>query len=268
MADSFSSILPNIIRMVEKTSGQQFSESKDYYIEAKLRIVAKEWRIPSMEHLIQTLKMSPPPGLIQDINEALCIHESLFFRDQSLFDMLKLVIFPQLSKQSRPLKIWCAGCSSGQEPYSYSFLTHDNKLPIQILATDFSRKIVKKAQLGLYTTFEVQRGIPLHKLMTYFIKVDDDWQVRPEYKFPISFQVLNLMSDFDKLDQFDMISCRNVLIYMSAENKLNILNRIDKKLKADGYLILGATENLPDELNNQYRQECAGVYKKKSNPSI
>lgn len=262
MTDSFSSILPSIIRLVEKTSGQQFSESKDYYIEAKLRLVAKEWRIPSMQQLVQTLKMSPPPGLIQDINEALCIHESLFFRDQSLFDALKLIVFPNLSKQTRSIKIWCAGCSSGQEPYSYSFLAHENKVPIQIFATDFSRKIIKKAQMGLYSMFEIQRGIPLHKLTTYFFKVDDDWQVRQEYKTPISFQVLNLLSDFDQLDQFDMISCRNVLIYMSAENKLDILRRIDKKLKVDGYLILGSTEALPDALKNQYKQESTGIFRK------
>lgn len=265
MNSSFSDIFPILIRMVEKTSGQQFSESKDYYLEAKLRLVAKEWNIQSFDQFVHLIKTSPSKGLIQDINEALCVHESLFFRDPSVFDFLKDSIIPQAqSLESGSVKIWSAGCSSGQEPYSINFICKDLGISADILGTDFSRKILSKSQKGIYSTFEVQRGIAMNKLLTYFIKVDDNWSVRPEFRNNINFQILNLLSDFSYLPKFNIVFCRNVLIYMSPENRLNILSRITNQILPSGYLVLGSTETIPDVLKKDFVQENFCTFRKKN----
>ena len=152
-------------------------------------------------------------------------------------------------RSSRTIRIWCAAASTGQEPYSLAMLLKEMQRDlagwrIDVIATDLSNEVLEKARQGIYSQFEVQRGLPIQLLIKYFTQIGDMWQIAPDIRSMVKYQQLNLLSDFSHLGMFDLIFCRNVLIYFDQETKINLLDRLARVIAGDGYLVLGAAETV------------------------
>jgi chemotaxis protein methyltransferase CheR len=179
-------------------------------------------------------------------------NETLFFRDTSPFEQLQKVVFPQMManrRESRHIRIWSAGCSSGQEPYSVAMILKEmsgalGDWRIDILATDISRAVLEKAKTGLYTQFEVQRGLPIAMLMKYFEQTGDKWELDPSVRAMVRFDEFNLLNDPRPLGAFDIVFCRNVLIYLDQPTKTKVLDGIFNLMPADGVLFMGGAETV------------------------
>ena len=152
-------------------------------------------------------------------------------------------------KNSRTIRIWCAAAACGQEPYSLAMCLKEIEAEIagwriEMLATDLSGEVLEKARAGLYTQFEVQRGLPIQLLIKYFAQIGELWQIAPDIRAMIKYRQLNLLADFSRLGMFDLIFCRNVLIYFDQDAKTDVLNRLARVTAYDGYLVLGAAETV------------------------
>jgi chemotaxis protein methyltransferase CheR len=190
--------------------------------------------------------------LMSHIAEAMATPETFFFRDKKPFDQLKDFILPQIlaqNPQKKSLRIWSAACSSGQEAYSIAMIIKEmsktiGQWNVEIIATDFSNKILEKARKGEYTQFEVQRGLPIQYLMKYFVQNGESWVVSHDIKKMVDFRQSNLLSPMNNMGSFDIIFCRNVLFYFEPETKRKVLENISGTLDKEGYLILGSAESL------------------------
>jgi chemotaxis protein methyltransferase CheR len=179
-------------------------------------------------------------------------NESLFFRDKAPFEHFRSTILPALKaarQNSRTIRIWCAAAAAGQEPYSLAICLKEMEPDIagwriDLLATDLSNDVLEKARLGIYSQFEVQRGLPIHLLIKYFTQSSDMWQLVPDVRGMVKYRQLNLMSDFAHLGMFDLVFCRNVLIYFDQRTKVDLLDRLAQVIAPDGYLVLGAAETV------------------------
>jgi chemotaxis protein methyltransferase CheR len=179
-------------------------------------------------------------------------NETFFFRDKTPFENFRSAVLPALlaaRRTSRTIRIWCAASSTGQEPYSLAMLLKEMEgdvagWRIDLIATDLSNDVLAKARHGIYSQFEVQRGLPIKLLIKYFAQTGDMWQIAPEIRAMVKFQQLNLLSDLSRLGTFDLIFCRNVLIYFDQEAKTGMLNRLGRAIAGDGYLVLGAAETV------------------------
>ena len=184
--------------------------------------------------------------------EAMTTNESFFFRDKTPFEHFRLTIMPALLAARRPtrsIRIWCAAAATGQEPYSLAMCLKEIEAEIagwriELLATDLSGEVLEKARSGLYTQFEVQRGLPIQLLIKHFSQSGELWQIAPEIRAMVRYRQLNLLADFTQLGTFDLIFCRNVLIYFDQETKTDVLNRLARVIAGDGYLVLGAAETV------------------------
>ena len=179
-------------------------------------------------------------------------NETFFFRDKIPFDHLRDSIVPgliQARAARKSLRIWSAASSTGQEPYSIAMCLKEMGAAlagwrIEIVATDLSQEVLEKSKAGLYSQFEVQRGLPIQLLMKYFTQVGDVWQLNADVRAMVQYRQLNLLQDFSHLGTFDVIFCRNVLIYFDQDTKAVIFERMAKGLEADGTLLLGAAESV------------------------
>jgi chemotaxis protein methyltransferase CheR len=179
-------------------------------------------------------------------------NESFFFRDKIPFDQFRDTIMPALMaarERERRIRIWCTAAATGQEPYSLamSLKGMGAKLAgwrVDILATDLATQVLEKAKAGVYSQFEVQRGLPIQQLVKFFSQVGESWQIAPEIRAMVTFRPLNLLNDFSPLGNFDLVFCRNVLIYFAQDTKISVLNRLAKQVPADGFLVLGAAETV------------------------
>ena len=186
------------------------------------------------------------------MTEALTINETSFFRDKTLFQTFADQLLPRLvaaRADTRRLRIWCAGCSTGQEPYSIAMLIDERmrQLPgwhVEIVATDLSRPVIEAARQGRYSQFEVQRGLPVTLLLRHFHRSGESWQINDDLRGRIAFSTLNLMESFKSLGRFDIIFCRNVLIYFDATTKARVLGNLSDALVDDGVLALGGAERV------------------------
>jgi chemotaxis protein methyltransferase CheR len=190
--------------------------------------------------------------MVVDVVEAMTTNESFFYRDKIPFDHFRDAIMPGLMAaraKERRIRIWCAAASTGQEPYSLAMSIKEMKQKlggwrVEILATDLSTEVLEKAKAGVYSQFEVQRGLPIQLLVKYFSQVGDTWQIAPDIRAMVQYRPLNLLTDFSNLGRFDVVFCRNVLIYFDQETKIGVLNRVSKMLEGDGFLVLGAAETV------------------------
>jgi chemotaxis protein methyltransferase CheR len=244
--------------LVHRRSGLVLSADKAYLLESRLGPVARREGFTSIEAMIATLRTRRDERLAVLVTEAMTTNETFFFRDKTPFDNFKDYMLPQLLKARQPgapIRIWCAACSSGQEPYSLAMII-DEMLPqlgghrVEIVATDISSQVLEKAKAGIYSQFEVQRGLPVKLLVKHFEQQGEVWRVRPELKRFISFQTLNLLDDFKRLGQFDVIYCRNVLIYFDQPTKKDVLARMAAQTPRDGFLVLGAAETVMNLSND------------------
>lgn len=239
-------------QLVRKRSGLVLTAEKSYLIESRLAPIARKEGMSGVDELVQSMRQKPDERVIIAVVDAMTTNETFFFRDKTPFDLLKDDVIPPMTKARPPghkLRIWCAAASSGQEPYSIAMLIDQtpaimNGLGADILATDISDRVLEKARTGAYTQFEVQRGLSIQMLMKYFDKKDDQWRISDRMRAAVRFQALNLLSDFRFLGRFDIVFCRNVLIYFDTQTKRDILERMARQMPDDGVLLLGAAETV------------------------
>ncbi len=239
-------------RFLRETSGLAVEDDKLYMIEDRLRPVLRAANLSGIDELARSLHGDARSELARTVAETLTINETSFFRDKGLFAAFADTLLPALMaarQDRRKLRIWCAGCSSGQEPYSLAMIIDEQarKLAgwqIEIVATDLSRTIIDNAKRGTYSQFEVQRGLPVAMLLRYFRRAGDLWHISDYLRAKVSFKTHNLMSDARELGTFDIIFCRNVLIYFDVATKTRVLGSLADALADDGFLVLGAAERV------------------------
>jgi chemotaxis protein methyltransferase CheR len=233
-------------------SGLVLSTDKGYLLESRLAPLARAEGYPSIEALIGAARRENNDRLLWAITEALATHETFFFRDNTPFDLFKQDVLPVLARargRTGTIRIWCAACSSGQEPYSLAMLLEEERarlgsMKIEIVATDMAGRVLEKAKAGIYSQFEVQRGLAIQRLVQHFEQNGDQWRVKPNIRQMVTFQKQNLLDNFSAMGTFDVIFCRNVLIYFDADSKKKILARLARQSAADGYLFMGAAETV------------------------
>jgi chemotaxis protein methyltransferase CheR len=241
-----------ITALLRKRSGLVLTRDKLYLLESRLTPVARAAGLGGLPGLIDAIRKRGDPRLIDEVVDAMTTNESFFFRDIKPFDQFRDHVLPELMKAraaTRHIRIWSAACSSGQEPYSLCMILKDNaaKLTgwkIEILGTDISRQMLIKARRGIYSQFEVQRGLPIQNLVKYFGQEGDRWIISAELRNMVTFREFNLLDDPRPLGPFDVIFCRNVLIYFDQDTKAKVLHQIGTVLRPDGYLYLGGAETV------------------------
>jgi chemotaxis protein methyltransferase CheR len=241
-----------ICQILRDRSGLVLTNDKAYLLESRLLPVARKWKLAGFDELVKAIRTRPDEAMIRDVVEAMTTNESFFFRDIKPFDQFKQLILPALLKNraaSKTIRIWSAACSSGQEAYSLAMILAEaapqlNGWKIDIVGTDISTEILTRARDGMYSQFEVQRGLPITLLVKYFQQVGDRWQINLKIRNAVQYREFNLLGDPASLGRFDVVFCRNVLIYFDQPTKAKVLNGIAKQMPEDGFLILGGAETV------------------------
>jgi chemotaxis protein methyltransferase CheR len=239
-------------KLLKERSGLDLSADKQYLVESRLVPLARKANLAGITELVQKLKVGAAEPLIADVVEAMTTNETFFFRDKTPFDHLKDTMLPALLQARaarRALRIWCAASSTGQEPYSIAMCLKGLGATlagwrIDIVATDLSQGVLEKSKAGIFSQFEVQRGLPIQLLVKHFTQVGDMWQLNADIRSMVQHRQLNLLQDFGHLGTFDIIFCRNVLIYFDQDTKAGIFERMAKLVEGDGFLVLGAAESV------------------------
>jgi chemotaxis protein methyltransferase CheR len=238
-------------KFLKDRSGLDLSADKQYLVESRLIPLARKAGLAGIDELVAQIK-SGSTALASDVVEAMTTNETFFFRDKLPFDHLRDTIMPELlqSRASRrSLRIWCAASSTGQEPYSIAMCLKEmgaqlSGWRVEIIATDLAQSVLEKCKAGVYSQFEVQRGLPIQMLVKYFKQTGELWQLNPDIRAMTQFRQLNLLQDFAHLGTFDIVFCRNVLIYFDQDTKVNVFKRLAKVMEPDGFLALGAAETV------------------------
>lgn len=249
ISDSSSRILAGLL---EARTGQQLTMSRRWRIETALSSLLREREIATLDELITILVMGKEPSLSQKVVEALLNNETYFFRDRAPFDLLQRHALPELAKarfESKRLRIWSVGCSTGQETYSLAMLFAEEPhkwagWTIDILGTDVSTSCVDRARRGIYSQFEVQRGLGINQMIKWFEECPDGWRAVEALRKSVRFQVHNLLEPTPHPGGFDIVLCRNVLLYLNPDKKTLAFDRIANSMADDGWLMLGAGETV------------------------
>jgi len=239
-------------KLLKERSGLVLAAEKQYLAESRLLPLARRHGMSTLTELVGALKAQAAPALASDVVDAMTTNETFFFRDKVPFDQVRDVVLPALiaaRAREKRIRIWCAAASTGQEPYSIAMTLKGMEAAlagfrVDILATDLVGDMLERAKAGIYSQFEVQRGLPIQMLVKYFRQVDEAWQIVPELRNMVQFRTLNLLNDFSPLGMFDVVFCRNVLIYFDQPTKNGVLERVARQMPEDGYLILGAAETV------------------------
>ena len=269
ISDSSSRILAG---MLEARTGQQLTMSRRWRLETALSQLLRERGIASIDELITILVMGREPSLSNRVVEALLNNETYFFRDRTPFDLLKAAALPELARRreaSRTIRIWSAGCSAGQEAYSLAMLFAEDPVrwsgwTIDILASDVSETVVERARAGLYTQFEVQRGLGIQQMIRWFEETPAGWRANEALRKSVRFQVHNLLEMPPHPSKFDLILCRNVLLYLNDATRRKAFDRLSGALAPDGWLMLGAGETVIGQATAlETDREMRGLYRLK-----
>jgi len=238
--------------LLKEKSGLIVTADKIYLLDARLSPIARKHNIAGLDALVTAMRAPGAFALIGEVVDAMTTNETSFFRDKTPFEALKTSLIPGLITRraaQKAIRIWSAACSTGQEPYSLAMMLRD-QFPvlgdwrIEIVATDLSPTVLARARDGVFSAFEVQRGLPIQMLVRHFDQVEQNWRIKPELKRMIDFRPLNLLGDLGALGRFDIILCRNVLIYFDQPTKAAVLSRMARMLPSDGSLILGGAESV------------------------
>jgi chemotaxis protein methyltransferase CheR len=255
--------------IVRQRSGLVLTADKGYLLESRLSPVARKEGFNSVEELVAAVRTRRDERLMWSITDAMTTNETFFFRDKTPFDLFRDQVMPSLLQKKGAngrIRIWCAAASTGQEPYSLAMVLADNavkygNMNVEIIGTDISERVLEKAQAGLYTQFEVQRGLPVTALVKYFEKKDDLWRLKSDISSKVKFKKANLLEDFRSLGQFDVIFCRNVLIYFDQPTKRKVLEQMAGSMGDEGFLFLGAAETVMGITDAfQTKQDARGLY--------
>jgi chemotaxis protein methyltransferase CheR len=238
-------------KILKDHSGLDLSADKQYLIESRLLPLSRKCGVAGIGELVQKMK-GGSSSITAQVVEAMTTNETFFFRDKVPFEHFRDVIMPDVLKaraSRKSIRIWCAAGSTGQEPYSLAMSLKEMGAAlagwrVEIIATDLSTEVLEKSKSGVYSQFEVQRGLPIQLLVKYFKQNGELWQINQELRAMVQHRQLNLLHDFSQLGTFDIIFCRNVLIYFDQETKINIFGRLAKAMEGDGFLVLGAAETV------------------------
>src|SRR6478752_7176539 len=238
-------------KLLKDHSGLDLSADKQYLIESRLLPLSRKAGLSGISDLVQKMKGGSAATITQVV-EAMTTNETFFFRDKVPFDHFRDSILPEIlqARASRKsIRIWCAAGSTGQEPYSLAMCLKEMSAAIsgwrvEILATDLSQDVLEKSRAGIYSQFEVQRGLPIQLLVKYFKQTGELWQINADIRAMVQHRQLNLLHDFSQLGVFDVIFCRNVLIYFDQDTKIDIFRRLARAAEKDGFLALGAAETV------------------------
>ena len=267
VSDSSSRILAGLL---EARTGQQLTMNRRWRIETALASLLRERGIPTLDELITILVMGKEPGLSNQVVEALLNNETYFFRDRTPFDLLGKAALPKLLQRrqsAKRLRIWSAGCSTGQEAYSLAMLFAEDPQrwagwTIDILGSDVSEEAVRRAREGIYTQFEVQRGLGIAQMIKWFEECDGGWRAVEPLRRTVRFQVHNLLEPTPHPGEFDIVLCRNVLLYLNAERRTHVFERIASAMAGDGYLMLGAGETVIGQTRRfEADSDARGLYR-------
>ena len=237
--------------LVRQRSGIVITRDKEYLLENRLTPIAQQHKLTGLSGLVAALRRSNE-ALAREVVEAMTTNETLFFRDTRPFEMLRAEVLPALLKArqaSRSLRIWSAACSTGQEPYSIAMLMKEESARmagwrVSILATDITRTVLAKARAGIYSQFEVQRGLPITHLVKYFRQTGTQWELDPALRAMVDFREHNIIADATPGRGFDVIFCRNLLIYFDQDQKRRVLDNLAAAMADDAVLFLGGTESV------------------------
>ncbi|GHU01725.1 chemotaxis protein CheR [Alphaproteobacteria bacterium] len=240
-----------LTKLIKDRSGLVLSADKMYLLESRLMPLARKSSFATLDDLVLALR-GKNEVLARNVVDAMTTNESFFFRDIKPFDQFRDLILPMVLKEHsdrKTLRIWSAACSSGQEIFSLAMLIKEQGArfagwKIELVGTDLSREILAKAKMGVYSQFEVQRGLPVAMLVKYFTKDGELWHIKDEIKSMVDFREWNLLDSFSALGMFDVVFCRNVLIYFDQATKKSILDRMSGQIAADGFLCLGGAETV------------------------
>jgi chemotaxis protein methyltransferase CheR len=256
-------------KLLKDRSGLDLSADKQYLIESRLRPLSRKAGMSGISELVQKMK-GGSASITTQVVEAMTTNETFFFRDKVPFDHFRASIMPEIlqARASRKsIRIWCAAGSTGQEPYSLAMCVKEMGAAlagwrVDIIATDLSQEVLEKSRVGIYSQFEVQRGLPIQMLVKYFKQAGEFWQINADIRAMVQHRQLNLLQEFSQLGVFDVIFCRNVLIYFDQETKINIFNRLARTTEPDGFLVLGAAETVVG-LTDVYKPypERRGLYR-------
>lgn len=242
-----------LCRFLKERLGLVLPTDRAYLLQTRLPPVAQKFGMKSVEELAAAMRLEPTEKLLQEVADAMTTNESFFFRDGKPFEEFRDFVIPYLRQAraaEKSIRIWSAGCSSGQEPYSLAMLFRDMAgqfldWKVNIVATDVSERILARAREGKYTTFEVERGLsPVFRDRYFKQEKDDTWRIDPPLRAMVEFRPFNLLHDCTRLGPFDVIFCRNVLIYFDSPTKVRILNRLRHQTAKDGFLFLGTAETV------------------------
>ncbi|MEM6471456.1 MAG: protein-glutamate O-methyltransferase CheR [Planctomycetota bacterium] len=238
--------------LVAHHSGNVIAPRQVYMLEQRLAPVAGDHGLNDVASLVAKLRRSSDKNLSTEVAEAVTVNETSFYRDAHVFDSLSKHVIPELierHKIDRTIRIWSAACSSGQEPYTLAMMIRD-RFPqledwnIKIVATDLSEEMLRKCRSGEYTQLEVNRGLPVKQLVRFFDRNGNLWRAKPQLRDMIQCQRLNLTQQWSLMGSFDVVLIRNVLIYFDQKTKSDILQRVHRSLRPDGYLFIGSAETM------------------------
>jgi chemotaxis protein methyltransferase CheR len=235
---------------LRRRSGLSITSEKAYLIESRLKPVALRLGFQTAADLVRRLKTADE-ALARVVTDAMTTNETSFFRDKVPFDQFRDVMLPALTaarRDDKRLRIWCSAASSGQEPYSLAMIieatAHLAGWTIDLVASDINAEMIESAKEGLYSQFEVLRGLPIQMLARHFHHEGGEWRISSSIRNRVQFEVFNLLDPFGPFGEFDVIFCRNVLIYFDQQTKHDVLGRLADALAPDGYLVLGMAETV------------------------
>jgi len=234
--------------LVRARSGLVLTGERGFFAETRLSPLARREGASSVSDLVQRVKSGGDDRLMRAVVEAMLVQETAFFRDRAVFRALQDQVLPALAAARKaPLRVWSAGCGTGQEPYTLAMMAEEGAAPadLDLFASDMSTAALEKAQSGLYTHFEVQRGLPIRSLLRHFEPAEDAWRMREKVRAMVRWRRLNLVDDFNVANPFDLILCRNVVENFDEASRGKVLERLNRALAPDGWLLLGAHEAAP-----------------------
>ncbi len=264
-----------IAQLLKRRSGLVLTPEKAYLIESRIAPLVRKHALANFEAVVMKLRANDE-RMTREVVEAMTTNESFFFRDKTPFDHFEKLMLPKLLQSragQKRLRIWCAAASTGQEPYSLAMLIKERWLllkewKIEIIGTDLSTEVLERAKAGLYSQFEVQRGLPVQLLVKYFTKEGEQFRIKDDIRSMVQYKVTNLLDAYSGFGAFDVIFCRNVLIYFDEVTKRGVLDRMAQLLPEDGYLLLGAAESVVGVSSSFSPHETARGVNVKANRAV
>lgn len=259
----------SLSNLLEKHTGQTLMANRHWRIDMALKPLMRENSIPDLDTLISLIEIDADPKLTGACVEAMVNNETCFFRDQANFALLTGPVLDMLREQrmgTKKLRIWSAACSTGQEPYSLAMAFNENAekwrgWTVQIFATDVSSSALAQARAGRYSQFEIQRGLPVMQMLRYFDQSGEDWIAKENLRRAVTFTEHNMLNPAPHFGKFDVVLCRNMLMYLGEQRRTQVLDAIGTRMADDGILMLGAAETVIGQTQDfRASQEFRGFY--------